>query len=371
MTEGQALYQSILEHPEDDAPRLIYSDWLEEQGDSQRAAFIRAQCELARAEAYSPLFRKLTARSKKLFQPHWLQTLRGKVLHSDMRRGFIHKVTIYSKRFVTDGGDIFDTEPVREVKFAEFSAVRGNVPIATLAVCPHLGRLTGLNLGGNTVTGRMMVELLDGGHLRGLRKLHIDNTRIESEFMSGILNSSRLPRLEELEFSVQGDMVRAWLGGRADLNLLRQLRSLTVHNTPESPSVMTDFLQIPALASLEKLVMIAHPAAYNASASGHLPDLSAINQSSHLGNLKELDLSMANVQDASFRSFVANPRFHKLRRLSLPMNRITDAGVQAILGAEHLRGLYYLNLDTNPIRDKSRWKELLRKWCPEAAVRMG
>jgi uncharacterized protein (TIGR02996 family) len=33
LTDGQRLHRRILECPEDDAPRLIYSDWLEEQGE--------------------------------------------------------------------------------------------------------------------------------------------------------------------------------------------------------------------------------------------------------------------------------------------------------------------------------------------------
>lgn len=34
---------------DDDAPRLEYADWLDEQGDAERAEFVRVQCELARA----------------------------------------------------------------------------------------------------------------------------------------------------------------------------------------------------------------------------------------------------------------------------------------------------------------------------------
>lgn len=43
MNEGELLLRRILECPEDDAPRLILSDWLEEQGDTHRAKFIRLQ----------------------------------------------------------------------------------------------------------------------------------------------------------------------------------------------------------------------------------------------------------------------------------------------------------------------------------------
>lgn len=42
-TEGDALLADIIEHPADDALRLIYADWLEDNGESERADFIRAQ----------------------------------------------------------------------------------------------------------------------------------------------------------------------------------------------------------------------------------------------------------------------------------------------------------------------------------------
>src|SRR5262245_1243255 len=38
---------TIRESPDEDGPRLIYADWLEEQGECDRAEFIRVQCELA------------------------------------------------------------------------------------------------------------------------------------------------------------------------------------------------------------------------------------------------------------------------------------------------------------------------------------
>jgi uncharacterized protein (TIGR02996 family) len=40
---ADALLAEILANPDDDAPRLIYADWLEEHGDLDRATFIRIQ----------------------------------------------------------------------------------------------------------------------------------------------------------------------------------------------------------------------------------------------------------------------------------------------------------------------------------------
>ena len=48
-----AFLQSIIAAPDDDAPRLVYADWLEEHGgEPERAEFIRVQCELARTKCY-------------------------------------------------------------------------------------------------------------------------------------------------------------------------------------------------------------------------------------------------------------------------------------------------------------------------------
>lgn len=50
MTTDQqsAFIAAIVASPDDDLPRLVYSDWLEEHGQSDRAEFIRVQCELAK-----------------------------------------------------------------------------------------------------------------------------------------------------------------------------------------------------------------------------------------------------------------------------------------------------------------------------------
>ena len=47
MTDRQALLAAILTYPADDTPRLVYADWLEENGEAERAVFIRDQRWLA------------------------------------------------------------------------------------------------------------------------------------------------------------------------------------------------------------------------------------------------------------------------------------------------------------------------------------
>jgi len=54
MTDGEALYRAVLESPDDDAPRLVWADWLEENGDPERAEFVRLQCRWAILEPGDP-----------------------------------------------------------------------------------------------------------------------------------------------------------------------------------------------------------------------------------------------------------------------------------------------------------------------------
>ena len=46
-TDRDSLLRAILANPADDMSRLVFADWLEEHGESERAEFIRIQCELA------------------------------------------------------------------------------------------------------------------------------------------------------------------------------------------------------------------------------------------------------------------------------------------------------------------------------------
>jgi uncharacterized protein (TIGR02996 family) len=49
MSDEAAFLNAILANPADDAPRLVYADWLDERGDalgSQKADFLRITCRL-------------------------------------------------------------------------------------------------------------------------------------------------------------------------------------------------------------------------------------------------------------------------------------------------------------------------------------
>src|SRR4051794_16651783 len=112
---ADGLLKDIIENPEDDAPRLIYADWLDDNGEAERAEFIRAQIELSRTSERAPRRKELLAREAELWERHgesWrsqLPALRG-VKWLDWSRGFVWGVRIDSaSAFRSHAATVFAT----------------------------------------------------------------------------------------------------------------------------------------------------------------------------------------------------------------------------------------------------------------------
>ncbi len=74
MNERDALLRAICDNPDDDTPRLVIADWLQEHGEDERAEFIRLQIVLAHGNADSALLE----REKALLAAHgesWSESL--------------------------------------------------------------------------------------------------------------------------------------------------------------------------------------------------------------------------------------------------------------------------------------------------------
>src|SRR5207248_1839606 len=97
MTDGDVLRRAVVADPDDDTPRLVYADWLDENGEPARAAFIRAEVEAARAEPFGPAARAGAERAERLRVEHegaWVRHLAGRVLGWEFVRGFVGHVTV-------------------------------------------------------------------------------------------------------------------------------------------------------------------------------------------------------------------------------------------------------------------------------------
>jgi uncharacterized protein (TIGR02996 family) len=92
MTQDEVFIQAVLAAPDDDTPRLVYADFLEEHGEPERAEFIRVQCQLAHLPQGDSQRAELEARERVLLAEHeadWLGPLASPLLHWRFRRGFV------------------------------------------------------------------------------------------------------------------------------------------------------------------------------------------------------------------------------------------------------------------------------------------
>lgn len=104
MSTANAFLRQIRENPDDDALRLVFADWLDENGDPERAEFIRAQIELSRTEHLAPGWLELHSRQSKLLaanRTRWLSGLPKDCWPKvDLERGFVAKVGATGKQFL-------------------------------------------------------------------------------------------------------------------------------------------------------------------------------------------------------------------------------------------------------------------------------
>ena len=150
-SDGEALLRAICENPQEDTPRLVYADWLDENDQPERAEFIRLQCE---AWSLCPAYPTLTAartRASELqraFGNRWyneLPPVPGIEWGALFVRGFIDTARTLRMR---------DVRATLEAAFAatplRFLTVTSLQPgqLRELFHCPFIGQLVTLNLPG-------------------------------------------------------------------------------------------------------------------------------------------------------------------------------------------------------------------------------
>jgi uncharacterized protein (TIGR02996 family) len=154
MTDGEALHAAILADPDEDTPRLAYADWLDEQGESDRAEFIRIQVALARRPPGEPdpgRLELVVRETALLLARHaaWLAPLRaaGGPLdhpgtHALFRRGFVEVVWMPGALFRERAEVLFARVPARELRVT----VASPAEFGKLMEYPLVGRLAALDL---------------------------------------------------------------------------------------------------------------------------------------------------------------------------------------------------------------------------------
>jgi uncharacterized protein (TIGR02996 family) len=210
MTHADAFLRDILAHPDDDAPRLIFADWLEEQGDAgsvARAEFIRVQCALSGGSLAKQRQAELTRREQQIldeWSEKWAGPIRRLVETWEFHRGFIDQVGLWAGAFLERSGSLFRRAPIQHVSLwppsylHDYPFLNPTLNVAALADNKHLRRLRSLNLKENQLESRHLRALLVSEHLTSLTDLDLSYNRIGDSGIRALAGSPLLSRLEYL-----------------------------------------------------------------------------------------------------------------------------------------------------------------------------
>jgi uncharacterized protein (TIGR02996 family) len=137
-TAGDALLADIIADPKDDGIRLIYADYLEDNGDEERAEFIRVQLEMARLHtcecapslyvmpgcATCQLVEPIRRRQRDLLDRHgidWLAGLPGPLAFTSarMRRGLVAAVSLPLALWLEHGPALVKAHPLEGIELSD------------------------------------------------------------------------------------------------------------------------------------------------------------------------------------------------------------------------------------------------------------
>jgi uncharacterized protein (TIGR02996 family) len=176
MTQEIDLLRTIAREPDDDAPRLVYADWLDDNDRPERAEFIRGQVRLAGMVDDSPQRRELAFRCRQLLDAHeeeWNEQLPGLPLEWHWSRGFVEMIDIDPEGLVEEGAELFERFPIRRLVLADLC---GDVDL--VGAIPEGNRLTALDLIGDNIDLRALKKLVKFTHLGGLTELGLMFNRL-------------------------------------------------------------------------------------------------------------------------------------------------------------------------------------------------
>jgi uncharacterized protein (TIGR02996 family) len=372
-TLEESFRQAIREQPDDDTPRLIFADWLDEHGQPERAEFIRTQIEQARLPEYTPKARLLEERWRTLLHEHgagWEAEIRSVCQRIGYKRGCVEWVGFDSLGdFLRAADRVFAPAPIRRLTIDK---PWRRTP--RWSDCPYLGRLRGLGLGSDDFRTRWSERSLTGAlsppalcgledldlmdvklgreaaravagavHLAGLKTLILYGSSIGLRGAEDLTRASHLRTLEKLDLS--GNNIGDWgLQALAGSAVMANLRELHLGNEADydrrndlGPVGARFLTASPYLTRLRVLDLYKND----------LGDEGAERLASWegLASVADLNLAATGLSDACLEALAASPHAAGLVRLGLAYNDITDRGLQALLESPHLARLEGLRID--------------------------
>jgi uncharacterized protein (TIGR02996 family) len=204
LMDQSAFLSDIVEHPDDDTPRLVFADWLDDHGnDAQRAwaDFIRVQIERARLPADDDRQAELEARERRLAVAHALDWVAPPwdLRNLRFRRG-LPETLLTTAVYVSERQYPLRDFPIRELSLS----FAPGADHKRLRHCVGMARIESLKLRGSrrrTFPEEEIRAILEGRHLSRLRALEISGNMLEDHALARLLALPVLQQLESLHIS--------------------------------------------------------------------------------------------------------------------------------------------------------------------------
>ncbi len=344
-TEAEAFLQRIRAYPDDDAQRLIFADWLDEEGDP-RGRFIRVQLALAHLSEHDRGANNLRIEERHLLTMHrdeWESSFRGLVSGPVFRRGFVDEVKVAAKQFLRHAHEIFAVAPVRHVHLLD---VGGSLPAVTQ--CPYLSRLSALTVYAQHAGEPLARALAHSPHLAALKVLHLGRNRLADDAVEQLATSPHLAGLEELDLS-ENEIGETGARTLAASPCLVNLKQLELRENRLGPAGAE------TLAGSERLVALRQLGLSDNDIG--TPRLFSLTRAHDLLRVPVLDLAMngltfAGLQTVFARPPSADPAGVRLEELHLNANTLDDAGAAVLAHCPHLANVTVLTLASCNIGDE-------------------
>jgi len=218
MSDETALLTAILANPDEDTPRLVFADWLDENGSGSsaaRAEFIRVQVEVTRRperHPYSLPHRAKLTRFVELFEAHakeWLAVVGVPTPRAIFRRGFVEEIRATADELVNIGEKALSremlsvVEVVPALKYGPLAdtSPAGDAVLRRLAEWPVRGRLRSLRLSALTLTAPAVAAFAGSPAAAGLRSLDLSGCAFPAESVREAIKKASLPDLTDLSLS--------------------------------------------------------------------------------------------------------------------------------------------------------------------------
>jgi uncharacterized protein (TIGR02996 family) len=345
MTDRDALLAAILADPDDDTARLVYADWLQENGQTERAGFIRAQIEAVRAEPFGPQARRADEHANKLLDSHrtsWIRHLHGGFAEwPRFERGFVAHLSVEPNGFVPRADALFAAEPVQSLKLFRFAGTGGPVSFQPLFELPCLRQLRRLELSSRLFIEEEYGELSACPYLAGIRELSLRDNPVPPAWLTETLRN-RFPELTGLDLADipnLGPCLAEWLPQANHRQLMKLDLSGVVFTTSEQ---LQRVLKSRCLRQVQVL-RLGRLASNGQPGPLFYLDLSFVIP---WDRLIVLDLAGQRLGNEGVREMTARKEAAALRWLGLARNGLGQDAVRYLAESKHL-ALNYLNVEGN------------------------